>query len=311
MDSFSKYLKYKTKYLNLLNKMLQNGGYNCPKCLSEMSPKTLVCVNCGQKQPVVLDQGVLLKTKEAEQRAEEIRKLKNKRIETTTKLLSGSDLLTKNPEDVLDIQEITGVDEPSLVVNIMEFAQNSIKQIRDGLIKDMQIIEYDPFKLYSQAEMYKLDFEFYSGPTIGKFTKNLTFKSNESSPINETFVSLLPDGFAIGGEEDAIQRMWRGACDCNDELECSCPPVFTWLQFVTEKKLSKFIIAHTIFVEKVGKYMRERHFCRTASFLQGMNYHTIVGSGFIDDLPKNPAELQKHKLVAYAKYKDSEAVNDW
>ncbi len=166
MDSFSKYLKYKTKYLNLLNKMLQNGGYNCPKCLSKMSPKALKCDNCGQEQGASLDikdepsvepqvvpvQGALLDIKD-EPSAEEIQKIKEKRMKMTERLLSNSKLSITEPKDVLEFQEITELDQPESVVNIMAYAGENPEELYIRLSKTMKIFE-------DNEDKFKKDLEF-------------------------------------------------------------------------------------------------------------------------------------------------------
>ena len=227
MDSFSKYLKYKNKYLNLLNKMLQHGGNKCPNCNLEMSPDALICAICGhnvssdviqQESLVVLEQGSLLEMKE---------------------------------------------DEPS---------GESPEEIHKRLMKTMKFIEDDEYKI-------KINF---------------SFQPSYASGI--TYVSLLPNGFALGGVK--IDK-----CDCGlfRDVGCECDDHFVWVQFTTQRKLSEFIIANCIFVEEIGTAIRTGVYTQTSSFLEGENRDTVVNKmKFEDDLPKDLNELSKHPLVLYA-----------
>ena len=287
MDSFSKYLKYKTKYLNLLNKMLQNGGYNCPKCLSMMSPKALKCDNCGQKQSALLDikdepsaepqvvpvQGALLDIKD-EPSAEEIQKIKEKRMKMTERLLSNSKLSITEPKDVLDFQEITELDQPESVVNIMAYAGENPEELYIRLSKTMKIFENDE----------------------DKFKKDLEF--NITSPYGYTYVSLLEDGFAIG------MALWAKNCD------------FVWFKFIADKKLSLFIIANCIIIEKTkGRTSFPNYYCPTSAFLYGKYRCDIVNSGFKNDLPDGMVRILKHPVVLYAaklgRLSGDSFIHDW
>jgi len=282
MDSFSKYLKYKNKYLNLLNKMLQHGGKKCSNCTSEISSDALICVNCGhdvssdviqQESLVVPEQGSLLEMKEDEPDEENEpteEKIRDKRMKMTKQLLDNADLSKMEPKNV---QEITELDQPEFVVDIMKYASGeSPEEIHKRLMKTMKFIEDDEYKI--------------------KF--NFSFQPSYASGI--TYVSLLPNGFALGGVK--IDK-----CDCGlfRDVGCECDDHFVWVQFTTQRKLSEFIIANCIFVEEIGTAIRTGVYTQTSSFLEGENRDTVVNKmKFEDDLPKDLNELSKHPLVLYA-----------
>ena len=277
MDSFSKYLKYKTKYLNLLNKMLQNGGYKCPKCDSRIPQGMLMCNECGynvssnikQQEPSVVPEQDELRI---EPSAEKMPKISEKRMRMAEQLLSNSKLSVVEPKDVFDFQEITGLDQPESVVDIMAYAGENPE-------------EYHYHKLKETMKIFEDDED--------KFDKDLVF---DGGYRRYSYVSLLEDGFAIGVE---ILRDCK--CKAKIESDCECDSKFIWIQFIADKKLSLFIIANCITIEKTENYASwSDNYCQTSVFLYGKYRRNIVKSGFEDDLPKNLDEVLKHPVVLYA-----------